>query len=291
MVIVKLIGGLGNQLFQYAIARKIALKFKTDVVFDITSFEENKLRKYSLSQFNFVNRIATINELILYGIKQESSIVKKSYYKIARELFQPVVINEKQFNFDSDVFKNAKKNTYLDGYWQTEKYFSDIRQVLLTDLIIKNPLENKNLEFATRINDVNSVSLHIRRTDYISNTKTLNYHGVCELNYYAKAIDLISNEVKNPVLFVFSDDMPWVKENFKSSFETIFVDVNNEETSYEDLRLMSLCRHNIIANSSFSWWGAWLNTNESKIAIAPNKWFANMERNYSDVLPVTWIKI
>ena len=291
MIITKLNGGLGNQMFQYAIGRKIALKYNTALVLDTTSFEMYKLRKYNLDQFNFEDQIASNYELVLFGLKEERNPVKKAYYQIAKKLFQPVLIHEKQFNFDSDVFKNTKKNTYLDGYWQSEKYFSDIRSVLLDDLTIKKPLKNKNLDFYNHISSVNSVSLHIRRGDYVSNEKTLNVHGICELNYYYKAIELISKKSGNPVLFIFSDDMQWVKENLKSSFETIFVDVNNADTSYEDLRLMSLCRHNIIANSSFSWWGAWLNNNNDKIVIAPKKWLNDLSIDTKDVIPGSWIKM
>lgn len=290
MIVVKLIGGLGNQLFQYAIAKKLAIQFNTEVVLDTMPFEKYKLHKYSLEHFNFNKHIATISDLSLLGLEQ-GNIIQKNYYRILRKIIKPVIISEKQFNFDNDIFLKAKKHTYLDGYWQTEKYFSDIRSILLADLIIKKPLENKNLEIANQINAVNSVSLHIRRADYVSNTDTLNIHGVCGLDYYFKAIEHISKEVEKPVLFIFSDDMQWVKENLQTSLDTVYVDHNNADTNYEDLRLMSFCKNNIIANSSFSWWGAWLNNHDDKIVIAPKKWFSTNERNYSDVIPSKWMQL
>ncbi|MHB8261610.1 MAG: alpha-1,2-fucosyltransferase [Bacteroidia bacterium] len=297
MIISQLNGGLGNQLFQYAIAKKLALKLNTELVLDLSVFETQTLRKYSLAPFNFNQRFITKSERILFGLVQAKGI-EKLYYKVSRKILQPIVIHEKQFNFDEDVFKNAKRNTYLTGYWQTEKYFFDIRKELLADFTINKQLENKNLEFAKRIEAVNSVSLHIRRGDYVSNTDIKDFHGACGLDYYTKAVEFISKHIKNPLLFIFSDDMPWVKENLITTLDTYYIDNNNADTNYEDLRLMSMCKHNIIANSSFSWWGAWLNSNADKIVIAPSRWFNPESRWYKqnkintvDIIPENWIKI
>lgn len=290
MIVTRLNGGLGNQMFQYAIAKKLALKFNTEVVIDPSVVENSEFRKYSLAQFKFPQRMIKNSEQIIFNWKP-ALISQKLFYKIARIILKPVVIHESQFTYDSSVLIQAKKNTYLDGFWQTEKYFSDIRTTLLEDFSIKTPLANKNLELADRIKSANSVSIHIRRGDYVTNPKALAHHGICSLDYYSKAIDYISKEVKNPVFFIFSDDMPWVKENLKITFPVFYVDNNTEDNGFEDLRLMSFCKHNIIANSSFSWWGAWLNTNASKIVISPNKWFLNPSMNYSDIVPSNWIKL
>lgn len=291
MIITRLNGGLGNQMFQYAVAKKLAIQFNTDVVLDQTGLENANSRKYSLTPFQLDQRLITTKEQIIFNWKPAKSIPEKIYYKILRKILHPVTIEESQFNFDPDILLKAEKNTYLVGWWQTEKYFSDIRTSLLNDFTIKKPLENKNLEFANKIKSSESVSLHIRRGDYVSNPSALAHHGVCGLDYYANAIDAISKKIQNPVLFIFSDDIQWSKENLKTSLQVIYIENNSEDNSYEDLRLMSLCRHHIIANSSFSWWGAWLNTNESKFVIAPAKWFSNPKMNYIDVVPSNWIKL
>ncbi len=277
-------------MFQYAVARKLALKFNTHVLLDPVAFDLHKLRKYSLSHFSFMQRIITDKERAFFGVKQ-AKLSTSLYLKISRKLLMPIVYSERQFNFDSNIFRKAKRNTYLKGYWQTEKYFSDIRKILLSDFSIRNPLEGRNLQLANQIEYVNSVSVHIRRGDYVTDAKTNNYHGLCGLDYYTKAIEYISKRVKDPVLFVFSDDIPWAKDNLNSSFEICFVDANNEDTAYEDMRLMSLCKHNIIANSSFSWWGAWLNKNTKKIVLAPDRWFRDTSIDTADLIPSTWIRM
>jgi hypothetical protein len=289
MIVTKLIGGLGNQLFQYALARKLALDKDTDVVLDIDGFEEYKLHKFSLQNFAFKKNFITDREKILFCLNGYG--INSFFSKIRNWLLKPVVINEHQFNYDPQVFRNAKKYTYLNGYWQTDKYFSDIRDVLLKDLIVTRPLEGKNLELATLISTVNAVSVHLRRGDYVSNSETIKIHGICSSLYYQKALQILNEKESDIELFVFSDDIPWCQENFKPSFKTHYIDHNNSDNNYEDMRLMSLCNHNIIANSSFSWWGAWLNNNPGKTVIAPQTWFQTKDRNYNDVIPDQWIKI
>jgi hypothetical protein len=290
MIVTRLKGGLGNQMFQYAIARKLSVMFNTDVVLDTNFFSNQKLRRYGLSNFKLRQRFITDHQRKIFGLLTQHGI-ERLYYKILIKIYDPVYILENQFNYDVNVFQKARRNTYLDGYWQTEKYFYDIRNILLEDFSFKIQPTNKNLEFLKLIKSVNSVSIHIRRGDYVWNEKTHNFHGTCDIEYYYNAIELIAKKIGNPVLFIFSDDIQWVKQNFKSSFEYHIVDINNGNADHEDLRLMSLCKHNIIANSSFSWWGAWLNTNKSKIVIAPKKWFALNDINYSDVIPENWIKL
>lgn len=288
MIIVKFIGGLGNQLFQYAVAKKLALHHNVEVLFDITPFESYKLHKYSLEYFNIDKKFATKNDIDFFFPKKKP-LIKRIIRKIKRTILNPKIIKD---TWETENFiKKTSKYTYLDGYWQSENYFSDIKNVLLKDFQITKKLEGKNLEIANKIKSVNSVSLHIRRADYVTNKETLNIHGVCDLNYYKSAINVIKNKMEKPVLFVFSDDIKWAKENLKTTLEIIYVEHNNADTNYEDLRLMSLCKHNIIANSSFSWWGAWLNQNPNKIVIAPKNWFATNERNYNDVVPKRWMKI
>ncbi|MFA7245498.1 MAG: alpha-1,2-fucosyltransferase [Candidatus Magasanikbacteria bacterium] len=290
MIVVRLIGGLGNQLFQYALARKLSVHLDTKVVLDITPYKKYKLHKYGLDNFNICSKIISGREKIFWYFKK-IILFDKIFCIISKKFRNAIYITEQQFNFDKKIFLDSKKDTYLDGYWQSEKYFLDIRKNLLGDLIVSKQIEGKNLELSKQINSVNSISLHVRRGDYVSNIKTAQVHGVCYLNYYYNAIDFLSKRIENPVLFIFSDDIEWVKENLETTLKCIYVENNSANFNYEDLRLMSLCKHNIIANSSFSWWGAWLNNNPDKIVVAPKKWFNDSSINTKDLLPDDWVKI
>lgn len=180
---------------------------------------------------------------------------------------------------------------YLQGYWQSEKYFSEIADVLREDFKFRQPLSEINAQWADKITQCHSISLHIRRGDYVSNPMTHKVHGVCQLDYYYRAIEYITSLIDDPVFFVFSDEAEWAKSNLEISHPVYYVENNTGQESYNDMRLMSLCRHHIIANSTFSWWGAWLNNSPEKIVIAPQKWFATSDKDDSDLIPKTWIRI
>ena len=286
MIATKMLGGLGNQLFQYALAKNISIKHNTEVVIDVSLYENYTLHEYSLTPFNFSQKIMKDAQLAFFRQKERKGIFY-FYDGILRKIHQPKIVIEKQFN--NSVITDSLKNTYLYGYWQTEKYFWDIKDILLEEFKITVPLAGKNKELANRISNVNAVSLHIRRANYITNKDTFQIHGVCSLDYYDEAMKYIASKVTDPVFFVFSDDFEWVKENLKIPYENVFVDHNDAKTDYEDLRLMNLCNHNIIANSTFSWWGAWLNLNKEKIVIAPKKWFNDITKNTTDIIPSSWI--
>lgn len=293
MIIVKLIGGLGNQMFQYAAGRRLAEKHSTILKLDVTGFEEYKLHRYSLHCFQCWEYIATKNEI--ENIIYQQGLVNKLKRKVSSKFKLQVPKNsnwiiEKQFNFDNQIL-DSPNNILLDGYWQTEKYFADITDILRSEFVVKYQQVPKNKEFANQINSTESVSFHVRRTDYIQNALTNQIHGTCDQDYYDRAVSYISDRISNPHLFIFSDEPQWAKDNLKYNFPTTVVDCNDASRNYEDLRLMSSCKHNIIANSSFSWWAAWLNSNPSKIVIAPQKWFKDETRNTKDIIPDHWIKL
>ena len=164
------------------------------------------------------------------------------------------------------------KKGYVSGYFQVGSYYEQIRPFLQKQLYPREKPNRKNEEIIQKISSTNSVSLHVRRGDYLG---LKNLHGICDLNYYQKAVNFIERHVENPFFFLFSDDPNWVKENLKLNHPYFIVDINKNEKSPWDMWLMSLCKHNIIANSSFSWWGAFLNQNEKNITIAPKVWFAD----------------
>ncbi len=273
MVVTKLIGGLGNQMFQYAAGRSLALRQNSKFYIDRKSFETYNLHDYGLHNFN-----AVIKD---YRNKYFNLIPKSSLD----------VYSEKNFRFDQEVFE-LQTPVFLDGYWQSEKYFHDFSDQIRKDFVFKKKPNDYNAAIADLIKKKMSLSIHIRRGDYVSNSDTNSFHGTCSLSYYKESLEYISDLLKTPLeIFIFSDDIEWVKENLKiTSWQHHFVS-NSKSTNYEDLRLMSLCNHNIIANSTFSWWGAWLNSFEDKKVIAPSKWFLESSMNDADLIPSSWVRI
>jgi len=182
-------------------------------------------------------------------------------------------------------------NIYLEGYWQSEKYFKHIESIIRNDFTYINETDSDNLKILNRIKGSESIAIHFRRGDYINNRKTNEVHGICSMEYYNSAVDYIAQKVSSPYFFIYSDDIEWVKRNLSIKYNKMFVDINTPEKASNDLRLISNCKHQIIANSSFSWWGAWLNQNPEKIVIAPKKWFMDEKRNTSDLIPEKWIRL
>ena len=265
MKIVQIHGGLGNQMFQYAFAKALA-HAEEDVRLDLSWFSQKRKnetpRDFQLDVFN----------------------VKMQKCRLWDKLFCKKV-KETQRNVYEPALLNIKGRAFYSGFFQTSKYFENIRKEILNDFSLKVSLTQENAEPLKLIEATNSVSLHVRRGDYL----TAQAFSVCDLKYYEKAIDFIMQRVKNPHFFLFSDDIPWVKENLKIDAPCTAVDINDGRTAYFDLELMKHCHHNIIANSTFSWWGAWLNQNNDKIVICPKKWYADNRR--TDILPDDWVKI
>jgi hypothetical protein len=287
-IIIRLLGGLGNQLFQYALARKIAYQSGAVLKLDISCFNEYNLRRYGLKNFNIMEIFATKKEI---DILKSGNIIFEWANRLKNSENKPdTYYPEKVFNYDPEVL-NIKGSIYLDGYWQSELYFRDIEDIIKKEFTVKAEPDKVNRELSHRILQENSVSVHIRRGDYITNPDTNQYHGVCPIEYYYLSIAKISKMVKNPVFYVFSDDHQWTRDNLKVDYPVFFVDVNDENKDYEDLRLMTHCKHHIIANSSFSWWGAWLGIHQKKIVIAPKKWFNKLEIDTRDLIPSAWIKV
>lgn len=288
MIITRLIGGLGNQMFQYAAGRCLAEKNNTVLKFDVTDFPFDKLREYELGVFNIKEEFATEKEIEALSPKIFSKF-KRGMNKVL--LKKPDIpasyIKEKHFHFDPEILL-LSRDVYLDGYWQTEKYFSDIKEIIRNEFTIKNPLEGQNKELFDTISSVNSVSIHIRRGDYVSDPVVNESHGLCGIEYYEKAVQYIAKQVENPHFFIFSDEYEWVKDNLKLDYP-YKIPQDNINKGYEDLRLMKACKHNIIANSSFSWWASWLNDSSNKIVIAPEKRFNKPGRNIKDLYPEGWI--
>lgn len=293
MIIVKLIGGLGNQMFQYSCGRFLANKHNTELKLDISGFDEQTNgtpRKYELGLFNIKAGFATEN-YIEFCKKTRKNKLPRVLRKILK---QPKIIQGEYtqcfYHYNEDVAK-LPDNVYLDGYWQSEKYFKPIENVIKQEFSLNHDISEENKKFLALIKSCNAVSLHIRRGDYVKDNNINNVHGTCSLDYYYNAINYIARKTQNPHFFLFSDDIEWVKNNIQINYPVTIIDCNNDSCGYFDMMLMKDCKHNIIANSSFSWWGAWLNSNDNKIVIAPQKWFNNFDADTKDLIPNLWVRL
>lgn len=292
MIISNLIGGLGNQMFQYAAGRAHSLERDLPLRLDITGFANYGLHQgfELLRIFNCTADIADQTDMVnilgwqlLPGIRKIVS--RPSMLAFRHKGF----IVEPHFHYWYGI-KNIPSDCYLSGYWQSEKYFFDAAEQIRKDFSFRLPLDHANSELAKQIGQTCSVSLHVRRGDYVQNSNTAATYELCSLDYYNASIRHVAQRVINPHFFIFSDDITWAKSNLRIDYPSYYVEHNHGAGSYNDMRLMSLCKHNIIANSSFSWWGAWLNPSFEKIVIAPRRWFAN-ETNTQDLIPQTWVKL
>jgi len=296
MIIVQLFGGLGNQMFQYAAGRSLAHRLNTQLKLDILPFQNYKLRKYILSEFKILEFFALKEDL--RRVKWFSTSVRKRPSISVRNFFtgiycllngiRPILYKkESHFHFDPEFLK-LPDDIYLEGYWQSEKYFKDIENIIRREFTLRNEPDITNTHMAEKIFESNAISLHIRRGDYISNPVSFTHHGVCSLKYYHTAIDCMVKNISDPHFYIFSDDPLWVKQNLIVNYPHTYVTHNQDLQDSLDLWLMSMCKHHIIANSSFSWWGAWLSNNSKKIVIAPKKWVNNPELDIRDLIPGLW---
>lgn len=284
-------GGLGNQMFQYAAGRRLAVKRQTPLKLDLTwlKFIQNSdmlvLREFELDSFNFKASFATKKDLARIDIPPHT-FKRRAYRTMAGPL--KLYRENETADFYPEVL-DAGKNSYLEGFWQSEKYFEDISEKIRDDFSFIKLARGENAKLVKSISNSESVSLHVRRGDYASSTTSLKMHGLISLDYYEAAINTVKKSIANPHFYVISDDPQWCKANIKIKDPVIFIDHNIK--GIEDMRLMSLCNHNIIANSSFSWWGAWLNKHPDKIVCAPKKWFNNSKMSNINRLPESWIQL
>ena len=292
MIIVRLKGGLGNQLFQYALGRRLTYFNNTQLKLDISSYRTYKLHAYSLHPLNIVENIATEDDLKALGVMEGRglrTVLSKALEK-RKLIHNPLRIDERLMAFDPEILK-VSDNVYLDGYWASEKYFSEIADVLRAELTPRQRLDKVNEDMASEIADATSVSIHVRRADYVTNPDTNKLFGTCSLKYYNKCITEISLKVRDPHFYVFSDDVQWTKKNLIIEHPVKYVDQNNKENDFKDLYLMSKCKHHIIANSSFSWWGAWLGTSKDQIVFATSRWLSPGRTDVKDIIPERWLRV
>lgn len=289
MVTVLLSGGLGNQMFQYAAAKSLATRLNTSVSIDLYAFSKKTqatVRPYELDIFN-INNISEISSLKAKLVTKARPFIQKH-----RAFFQRCgIFTDTYAILYQSAAETMNGKIIMSGYFQNEKYFKNIKEDLRKDFTFKSPLTGKNLETANQIKNRQSVAVHIRRGDYLNKSTQSNFVTL-DKAYYESAIKYISERIENPVFFIFSEDFEWIKENLNfGNYPVNFIDWNKGKDSYIDMQLMSLCKHNIIANSSFSWWAAWLNNNTDKVVIAPERWFNDEQKNrlLDNFYPEGWL--
>lgn len=288
MIVIKLYGGLGNQLFQYGLGRSLSLYHNTELVMDTSwfgcsSMGKSTQRDFELEQYNVVARLPSKLETFSFLLH------RKNLSFLGNKIRSLRYTKECYLGIDAtlDCFS---PNAYLDGYWQNLCYLHRYSSYIRNDIRLKTPILEEDLFFADEIVKSNSVSIHVRRGDYISNVDSMRVHGVCGLDYYKRAIDLLASRYENLTFFVFSDDLPWARENLSFIKNVFFVGGASDKKCAHDIRLMSMCKHHIIANSTFSWWGAWLNDHVNKVVIAPSRWYAD-GRNVDELFPPHWLRV
>jgi hypothetical protein len=285
MIISQLQGGLGNQMFQYAFARRLAYERNVLMKMETSLFDVIPDRTYKLDHFNIQESFANTKDLALFRRRY------KPLQWIARlginQLRYTNVIEQNMFSFDPGVLR-IPGHLLLKGYWQQEQYFAPITSILRKEFTFKQEPDAANKTMSEHIQTAQAISLHVRRGDYVNDPRITNAHGLTPITYYQQALEKITATVNNPHIFVFSDDVDWVRHNLAFDYPVTYVDFNQAEKDYEDLRLMSLCKHHVINNSSFSWWGAWLGNHPDQIVVAPSQWMRQPDIHASQVVPVHW---
>ena len=294
MIFVRLMGGLGNQMFQYSLGRRLAMTHGVPLKFDLTFFatQQERLvdtpREFALRGWRIDGSEATAAELSQFRAERHGRVAR--LLSILAPKASGRVVQERGFQFDKAVL-GVRLPALLVGYWQSEKYFDAIKKTLQQDFTLSiAPCEHVGSLMHT-IADPNAVSLHVRRGDYVRNEITNTYHGVCSLEYYQAACNFIAQHVDDPHFIVFSDEPQWAIDHLRLPWPTTVVQHGPACQPHQDMWLMSRCSHHVIANSSFSWWGAWLGQNAHKLVVAPKSWFRGVNQSTADLIPERWIRL
>lgn len=291
VVIVRLVGGLGNQLFQYSLGRRLSAARKVGLKLDTSDFERSGDREFRLQHFAIEAQIAT--PIDVQRFQRPKSALWRFLDRLregCKPYYRRRTVWQRGDGYDERILR-VPRSVYLVGYWQSEKYFTAIRETLLDDLTVVTKPAPENIDLAARIGGCQSVSLHVRRGDYVTHPGVRSVLNTCSEQYYLSAVRVLGSTVSSPTFFVFSDDIAWAKDHLKLDYPTTFVAHNGPERDYEDFRLMAHCRHHIIANSTFSWWAAWLSSHPDKIVVAPQQWFRDPTRSSQDLIPSDWMRL
>lgn len=297
MIIVKLMGGMGNQMFQYAFGLYLSRKNNTPLKLDLNFLLDRSPKK------NFVYRdfdlgVFSVSETNLASLKdvayysgERSSGFSDLLVRAKRKLSKPLHLLDYSMDFIPS-YKELSGNLYLEGYFQSFRYFIDIEPEIRKEFRFADPVLDSSKELMNKIFSCESVCLNVRRADFVDENIGSNVQGFVGTEYYLRALEKLKEKIKTPELFVFSDDVVWCKENLRFDVPVHFVDHSHKGVKFSNyLQLMTLCKHYIIPNSTFAWWAAWLNVSPSKIVVCPKKWFSDDTKDTSDLTPETWIRI
>ena len=283
-VVVGLSGGLGNQMFQYATGRSLAVRLGAPMVLDLSWFGGQVERQFALNPFRIV---AVQRSQYPWLPPRGRAVASRFSRRWLPSMMGVSVWREPHFHYSSD-FTSLCEPLFLEGYWQSERYFREIRPLLLREFALRESLPIACAKLLDEINKCDAICVHVRRGDYLSNPVAAKVHGTCTVDYYRSGIGELCQGLASPHCFVFSDDPDWVRASLTFDFPMTVVDVNGSKDAHLDLALMAACRHFLIANSSLSWWGAWLGTHADKRVIAPKRWFLTSDKDTRDLLPESW---
>lgn len=287
MIVTNIVGGLGNQMFQYAAGRRLALHLGAPLKLDLSVMAGYTVHGYALRDFRIVAEDAALTDTL-------QPPPRGLFRKLARLLVSPPKgprrVQEKGFTFDPEIL-DLTGDVLLVGYWQSPKYFADVAETIRTDFSLATPWSPRSAALAAEITGTKAVSVHVRRGDYVSNPQANAFHGTCSPDWYTRAMARMVEIYEDPTFFVFSDDPAWARENLTSTRPMIFVEPQVGGRDAEDMLLMAACRGHVIANSSFSWWGAWLDPRADKHVIAPSRWFLAEGMDTRDLIPEAWERL
>ena len=293
-VIVRLMGGLGNQMFQYATGLALARRLKVPLLLDREFLDSRPpgmnwtARSLELDVFKAPLHFAT-RDMVKHARRELESVWRRRMDRLLPGLFPKRCYLQQGTGYDPGLL-HCEAPIHIEGFWQNERYFKHLAEELRTEIFVPRALvEGQNAELLASIRASNCASIHVRRGDYVSNTDSNRYHGVCSPDHYIKAAEELFREQGVEHFFLFSDEPDWVKADLPLPYPHTIVSHNSGRNSHWDLHLMRHCKHHIIANSSFSWWGAWLNADPRKVVIAPAQWFQGSATPASEILPPEWI--
>lgn len=289
MIIVKLMGGLGNQMFQYALGRQLALRHNTELKLDLHFLLDRTpgtvavFRDYDLDIFNMAASVATKEEVMCFTCPP----YPRAFQRLRRRALPKQVKRERHFHFDPSI-EAAPNDVYLDGYWQSPRYFESTERVIRRDFTYSDRYPHADKTMAERIRNTVSICVNVRRKDFVGSP----LHDVCTPEYFRRGVGYVRARERRSECFVFSDDIDWCQEHLALDSPVTFIGhefAGQKFGAY--LQLMSACRHFVIPNSTFAWWAVWLNEHSSKIVVAPAKWFNDPAIDSTDLIPQSWMRL
>lgn len=283
-VVVGLFGGLGNQMFQYATGRSLAVRLGMPLILDLSWFGGQAERQFALPPFNINAALSVQCPWLTPGGQALASSLSR---RLLPRIMGAPVWREPHFHYSSD-FAALSGPVFLHGYWQSECYFWNARALLLKEFSLRESLPPASAKLLQEIQGCEAICIHVRRGDYLSNPVAAKIHGTVSIDYYYAGLGELCQGLVRPHCFVFSDDPLWVRSTMVFNCPMTLVDINGPENAHLDLVLMAACRHFLIANSSLSWWGAWLGSYADKKVIAPKQWFRSADKDTRDLIPAAW---